>query len=231
MDHIKILKTMLDMQQRLNDQTCGKNWESGYTKDGKLINWKRCIYMECAELINSFSWKHWKNISQSADMQNARIEIVDIWHFIMSLLLEYYTTNSIGDNAVLSDHISSVSGFAKFCNDPYTGGLNSDYEIVNDIESLIHKCSGFNYKLEDILTNYFRIALSCGINLNILFKIYIGKNVLNRFRQEHGYKDGNYKKYWNGKEDNEVMNAILDSKIMQEDEIYSALEKEYQKVK
>ncbi|KAB0582011.1 dUTP diphosphatase [Campylobacter sputorum] len=229
MDYIKMLKTMLDMQQRLNDQTCGEGWESGYTKDGKLISWKRCIYMECAELINSFSWKHWKNISQSADMQNARIEVVDIWHFIMSLMLEYYTSNSIGDKDILSEHISSVSGFSKFCNGSYIGGSHSDYEIVNDIESLIHKCSGFSYKLEDILTNYFRIALSCGVNLNVLFKLYIGKNVLNRFRQEHGYKDGKYKKYWNGKEDNEIMNAILDSGIIEEDEIYNVLEKEYQK--
>ena len=29
-----------------------------------------------------------------------------------------------------------------------------------------------------------------------------GKNVLNRFRQSNGYKDGSYQKYWNGKEDN-----------------------------
>lgn len=231
MEHVKILQTMLDMQQRLNNQTCGIGWENGYTKDGKVISWKRCIYMECAELINSFSWKHWKNISQSADMQNARVEMVDIWHFIMSLMLEYYTTNSIGDNEVLSEHISSVSGFSKFCNEPFSGGTNSHYEIVNDIESLIHKCSGFNYKLEDVLTNYFRIALSCGVNLNILFKLYIGKNVLNRFRQEHGYKEGNYKKYWNGKEDNEIMSIILDNGTIEEDKIYNALENEYKKAK
>ncbi len=49
---------MLKLQQKLNDETNGLNWENGYTKEGKLISWRRCIYMECAELIDSFAWKH-----------------------------------------------------------------------------------------------------------------------------------------------------------------------------
>jgi hypothetical protein len=31
---------------------------------------------------------------------------------------------------------------------------------------------------------------------------YVSKNVLNIFRQEHGYKDGSYVKEWFGQEDN-----------------------------
>ena len=57
----EMLTTMLEMQQTLNDETNGEGWESGYNKYGKIISWKRCIYMECAELIDSFAWKHWKN--------------------------------------------------------------------------------------------------------------------------------------------------------------------------
>ena len=42
-----------------------------------------------------------------------------------------------------------------------------------------------------------------------LFKMYVGKNVLNFFRQDHGYKDGSYIKVWNGREDNEHLADIL----------------------
>ena len=42
-----------------------------------------------------------------------------------------------------------------------------------------------------------------------LFRHYVGKNVLNFFRQDHGYKTGEYIKIWNGKEDNEVLMDVL----------------------
>ncbi|KIM03153.1 MAG: dUTPase, partial [Sulfurovum sp. AS07-7] len=33
--------------------------------------------------------------------------------------------------------------------------------------------------------------------------------ILNKFRQDHGYKDGSYKKIWDEKEDNVIMQEIL----------------------
>ena len=102
------IKEMFLMQQRLNDETNGAGWEDGYTKNGKLINWKRCIYMECAELIDSFAWKHWKNIDAKPDVDNVAIEIVDIWHFVMSYILEQNykikDLNSIRDHQRHRDH-------------------------------------------------------------------------------------------------------------------------------
>ena len=100
-----LIKEMLNLQQQLNDDTNGIGWEMGHTKDGKLISWKRCIYMECAELIDSFAWKHWKAINSPLDVDNIAIEIVDIWHFIMSLGLEKYKINSLGDIDNLTDDI------------------------------------------------------------------------------------------------------------------------------
>ena len=84
------IKEMFELQQKLNDDTNGKDWEKGYTKSGNMINWKRCIYMECAELIDSFAWKHWKDLSKPTDWDNVKVEIIDIWHFILSLGLEHY---------------------------------------------------------------------------------------------------------------------------------------------
>ena len=69
---------MLELQQQLNDATNGEGWEKGITKNGKLIDWKRCSYLECAELIESYPWKHWKNIDAEPDYANIKIEAVDI---------------------------------------------------------------------------------------------------------------------------------------------------------
>ena len=82
------LEEMFLLQKKLNDDTNGANWELGTTKLGKEISWVRCIYMEVAELIDSTPWKHWKNIDASCDMQNLHNELVDIWHFLMSYILQ-----------------------------------------------------------------------------------------------------------------------------------------------
>ena len=92
---------MLQLQNELNNDTNGTGWRNGITKNGKPINWKRCIYMESAELIDSFPWKHWKSIDAAPDFENIKIELVDIWHFIMSYLLQH---NDLQKCAVMIDN-------------------------------------------------------------------------------------------------------------------------------
>jgi hypothetical protein len=42
-----------------------------------------------------------------------------------------------------------------------------------------------------------------------LYSGYVGKNVLNFFRQDHGYQEGTYKKIWDGREDNEHLVELV----------------------
>ncbi|KEA45994.1 dUTPase [Campylobacter mucosalis] len=231
MNEQELILSMLNLQQSLNDETNGIGWENGYTKQDKLISWKRCIYMECAELIDSFAWKHWKSISAPTDEQNLRVEVVDIWHFVMSLALQTYRTRALGDIQKLSNDICAASGFTEFCKEPMNVADESIYEIMNDIEMLINKCSGFESDIFEILKVYFTMSLKCGVNLYSLYECYIAKNVLNRFRQHNGYKEGTYQKVWNGREDNVVMSEILARGITSVDEIYAELEKEYKSIK
>ena len=64
-----------------------------------------------------------------------------------------------------------------------------------------------------------------------LFTSYVGKNVLNFFRQDHGYKDGSYIKEWHGKEDNEhLVEVVANLDSGAEDfakQVYNELEKRY----
>lgn len=225
-----LLKEMFTLQQTLNDETNGKGWESGYNKHNKLISWKRCIHMECAELIDSFPWKHWKNITHPTDWDNVKVEVVDIWHFVMSLLLEHYHAHQKGDIARLVEDVTNTQGFRDFCKEAYDPSSFNPLEIINDIESLIHMTTGYDMELFDgLLREYFNLALKCGVSIVELYRFYVAKNILNRFRQDHGYKEGSYVKVWNGKEDNEVMLEILSSGQLSVPETYDALKKRYEK--
>jgi dimeric dUTPase (all-alpha-NTP-PPase superfamily) len=187
--------------------------------------------MECAELIDSFAWKHWKHIAKPTDWENVRVEVVDIWHFVMSLLLEHYHNENKGDIAQLVEDVANTQGFREFCKEAYDPHGFDDLELINDVESLIHGYTGFELELFDgLLRRYFDVALKCGINLTTLYRYYVAKNVLNRFRQDNGYKDGSYKKVWNGKEDNVVMLELLDEEIPTPNELYAKLLSEYRAI-
>ena len=56
------IEQMFDLQRQLNNHTNGVMWVDGITKENRKISWYRCIYMETAEAIDSFNWKHWKSI-------------------------------------------------------------------------------------------------------------------------------------------------------------------------
>lgn len=201
------LEIMLKMQDELNSATCGKEWKNGRTRDGREINWPRCIFMESAELLDSFNWKHWKSINSAHNLDNAKIELVDIWHFILSFALE-----------------NNLSLF-KLCKE----NLNLDeenYEIFDEIRGLINESSNKKPNLNKILSHFWRTAKAINLNFDELYKIYIGKNVLNKFRQDKGYKNGTYVKIWQGREDNEIMQELLNLNA-EPKALYTALEEKY----
>lgn len=49
-----------------------------------VLNYTRAMQQELAELIDSVPWKWWAKY-QDFDQQNARVEVVDLFHFLVSL--------------------------------------------------------------------------------------------------------------------------------------------------
>lgn len=49
-----------------------------------VLNYTRAMQQEMAELIDSVPWKWWAKY-QSFDEQNAKVEVVDLFHFLVSL--------------------------------------------------------------------------------------------------------------------------------------------------
>ena len=220
----KILE-MLELQQQLNDATNGLGWEDGMTKNGKPIDWKRCTYLECAELIESYPWKHWKNIDAKPDYANIKIEAVDIWHFIMSQGLEDYKRGNLGSIDTLARNINDLPNFSTFSED-VKETFKDYYQQIAVVEVLM-KTLFCGESTEKLMEAFINVAVQSGLNLDALYKLYIGKNILNKFRQDHGYKDGSYIKIWNGEEDNVVMQSILEDDNITPERLYKALEEAY----
>jgi len=221
----KILQ-MLALQQQLNDTTNGKDWEKGMTKNGKRIDWKRCIYLECAELIESYPWKHWKNINAQPDYDNIKIEAVDIWHFIMSQGLEDYKIQNLGSIEDLADTICNLNNYSHFLKETFPPEKNY-YEQIEVVETLM-RVLFCNESTTKLMEAFIDVAVQSGLNLDSLYKLYVGKNILNQFRQDHGYKEGSYIKIWNGQEDNVIMQHILEqSDDITPEMLYIALEEAY----
>jgi len=198
---------MLQLQNQLNDATNGEDWVKGITKNNKIINWNRCIYMECAEMIDSFPWKHWKNIEVEPDWENHQIEVVDVWHFIMSLAIENYSQTLRGGVEDVANDISAMEAFSKI--DTEATKFAEPDEVIAKVENIMRiVLAQDKLDLEGLLAEFFDLVVMSGLNLNTLYRLYVGKNILNQFRQDHGYKDGSYIKIWDGEEDNVVMKRI-----------------------
>ncbi|WP_390880921.1 dUTP diphosphatase [Aliarcobacter butzleri] len=218
------LEEMFLLQKKLNDSTNGNNWELGVNKYGKEINWLRCIHMEVAELIESTPWKHWKNINANPDMNNIHVELVDIWHFLMSYILQ--ETNVPKAVSLVNTHCI------------YEASSNIDVRLmVREAEKLSYISLAIDTGnmpsfsgIERFIDQFFRCCKISGLSFTWLQKLYIGKNCLNQFRQDNGYKEGTYIKVWNGNEDNVVIVDLLEKmEDVSFDDLYSKLKEEYSK--
>ena len=214
------IEQMFALKKQLNDETNGVICIEGITKENRKISWYRGIYMEVAEAVDSFNGKHWKNINDQPDWDNIKVELVDIWHFIMSESIR------IDEQAYANKHLEITA----------KGDLDSDI-LVSLLENMLQLSvsSSINPKINNIrqITDlFFAIISHLDIDVEDLYKRYVVKNQLNTFRQKNGYKDGSYRKNWGGVEDNVVAFEIMDKnpKISPED-LYSKLSSEYSNLK
>ena len=69
------------LNQRIGVHTDGLGEEE---KTKWVLNYTRAMSQEMAELTDSVPWKWWAKY-QKFDEQNARVEVVDLFHFLISL--------------------------------------------------------------------------------------------------------------------------------------------------
>ncbi|TNF99699.1 MAG: dUTP diphosphatase [Gammaproteobacteria bacterium] len=198
----KIL-AMLEMQDAMNSKV-NPEWRNAGNA------WYRAIWTECAEMLDHYGWKWWKH--QQHDMDQVRLEIVDIWHFAMSdLLIKGESVGHVAEH-IANDLVKPVD--------------------VPDIRTAIEMLALHTLESKSANVPFFAgLMRHADMTFDDLYRMYVGKNVLNFFRQDHGYKDGSYIKVWNNREDNECLADILsslnpDSETFADD-VYKNLEAAY----
>ena len=179
-----MLETMARMQEAHNLQV-HPDWRQ------QAYPYYRAVWVECAELLDHYGWKWWKH--QQPDADQVKLEVVDIWHFGLSDLLREGTLDvDVARRLMAVTDTSDV--------DPEA--------FRRAVEALAQQTlSDRLFALEPFLN----VLESLPMALPELFRLYVGKNVLNHFRQDHGYKSGEYRKIWQGREDNTHLVEILDA--------------------
>ena len=192
------LETMTRMQVAHNVEVHAE-WESqGYP-------YYRAIWVECAELLDHFGWKWWKH--QTGDLDQVRLELVDIWHFGLSDLLR----GGASQEALVAQ-LATLSPGSTGAPDPEAFRLA--------VEALAEQTLlARSFAFEPFLAAMAALPMT----QQELFELYVGKNVLNSFRQQNGYKSGTYQKNWGGREDNEHLVELLGELTCAPTEVPTAL--------
>ena len=197
------IKEMLDLQNKINEKV-HPHWRE------QNFEWYRAIWVECAELLDHYGWKWWKK--QSPNQAQIELELVDIWHFGLSILLSNYDIEK--SISLISEGMIDQRGSGKFRE-------NLEDFTSNTLQTRSFDLKRFNQVMNDV-----------GLTFEKLYVGYISKNVLNSFRQDKGYQTGTYIKDWGGIEDNEYL-IRLASKIDPKSEnfsseLYTLMEREYE---
>ncbi|MCJ8312642.1 MAG: dUTP diphosphatase [Saccharospirillaceae bacterium] len=199
------LSTTLTMQAAMNSKVNEKWLTMGFA-------FCRAIVVEGTEAIEHHGWKWWK--AQDKELAQLQMELVDIWHFMLSEYLVQFE----GDAQKAQVHIEQQSSEQVIILDGKEFEL-AKLDCVESLELLIGLAT-----VRRLNVALFESLLSlCEMDWNELFKQYVGKNVLNFFRQDFGYKEGTYEKFWNGKEDNEVLSSILDNADLTQENIQTII--------
>ncbi|WP_411706289.1 dUTP diphosphatase [Edaphovirga cremea] len=213
------IQKLLDMQGTLNTYI-HPQWQQQNFNFGLAIN------DEVMEIHGHLGWKWWKEghgagLTKS-NLTQVKLEVIDILHFVLSHVFDGWDCDVIIDyfNCDLYNH--------------------STLEEILDY-NIAERDNG-TYMIEA----WAALARYVGLTEHEIIQTYTQKYVLNKFRQDHGYKDGSYKKHWcigvdttcGGdtdilQEDNEFLaqlvmdTALMGGDITDELELYNGLELGY----
>ena len=172
--------------------------------------WYRAIWMEASEMLEHYGWKWWKK--QEPELMQVKLEVVDIVHFALSIRLQQNQSLDEIAELIVADFDNSMQA-------------EDIRKTIECLALLTLTDQGAHFSFIAGIMKYLEMPF------DELYEIYVGKNVLNMFRQDNGYKEGTYNKVWNGREDNECLADIMKqlnagSQTFQDD-VYAALAQNY----
>lgn len=166
---------MLKLQDQINTQV-NPDWKTAEQ------DWLTAIFVESGEAVESYGYKWWKK--QTPDMDNVRLELVDIWHFIMSFSIEEGI-----------QHYSSA--LEQTIHEAFSEQLD-DYSVSFNFYIRCMNAELLEREFYDAWMSFAYLCDKAELSWEQLYTTYIGKNALNAFRANNGYKQGTYNKIWGG---------------------------------
>lgn len=209
-----MLLAMLELQNSMN-----RKIDAGWI--GKRHAYLRAVLVEATEALEHYGWKWWKK--QSPDMVQLRIEMIDIWHFVLS----EYLLRADGDKAAAANTMS-----ADWSSPAALEFDGARYDLASlDIRQQLELLAALAAVRRLNLPLVALLFAACELTPAALYRDYVSKNVLNHFRQDRGYKTGEYKKTWDGAEDNvhmaEILEAMTEADEHLPETLYRALANRY----
>lgn len=184
------INTLLNMQDDLNKIVHPEWHTQGY-------DYMRASAIEIVEAIEHHGWKWWK--LQKIDLPQLQMEMIDIFHFYLSRVLQQETGNYKESalkkmvNEYIPSHTNNIS--IRFDEKKY------QVDELKLLEKLDLLCGLATAKRFDF-SLFFNICKDIELSPKDIYEQYVQKNVLNIFRQKNGYKQGTYEKFWFNEEDN-----------------------------
>lgn len=168
------------------------------------FDWMFAIVDECREIKEHLGWKWWKGTYKvgltAANKKQVQLEVIDILHFVLSSWIERDGERYLQWN------------FNAPC-----GPVALDCAVARTLE---FAATG---RADMMGECWVKLAHSVGLTKQQVMETYVQKYVLNKFRQDHGYKDGSYVKHWHVstltccggdtdiiKEDNEALQQVVE---------------------
>jgi len=191
------LSNLLNAQDELNKAYTGEDWR----KNVNPYHLETAILTELAEWMESSprvgaegtdGWKWWR-LNLENDVQNQKVEAIDVLHFVLSSMMLHNTKETIMSKlGIAVDYIDNRFAIQK----PNIGTVLNSYNAwynTHDTER------GIVNGLILIMV----VAKATSDDTSFMYDGYFKKNELNLQRIKSGYMSGDYQKHdENGNEDN-----------------------------
>src|SRR5690606_18472709 len=171
-------RVMLELQAGMNSKV-ESEWIAA------RFPYLRAVVIEAAEAIEHHGWKWWKK--QHRDLPQLQMELIDIWHFMLSQLLLDAAGDEDAAYAILMAQLHESSATIEFDGRAYR---LDELDLLAKLELLI----GTAVARRVAVGLFAAIMGDCELHWRDVYAQYVSKNVLNFFRQDNGYKDGTYRK-------------------------------------
>jgi dimeric dUTPase (all-alpha-NTP-PPase superfamily) len=209
------LATMLALQDGMNIKVNPSWLTAGYA-------YLRAAMIESVEGIEHHGWKWWK--AQHKDLPQLQMELVDIWHFALSHIIIEYQGDIKQSAQTIAEQLASKRTSVSFDGKDYNF---TTLNILDNLELMAGLCAAKRFDVP----LFIKIVEQAEMDSDELYRQYVGKNVLNFFRQDHGYKEGSYSKVWKDREDNEhlvdVLNSLDIALADYSEQVYAGLKQRY----